>query len=71
MARTRAKLTNLEWNLDEGTITASIYSYSDQEIKISCPVGSGYFITSSGERYANNSVIKFKKGEEINIRVIM
>ncbi len=70
MARTNAQLTNLEWNVDEGIALASLRSYSDQRIKISCRIGKGYFSTS-GETYQNGTVIEFKANEEINIRVLL
>lgn len=69
MARTNAKVTKLQWDLEEGEITASILSFRAQNIKISCGICKDCFTTSYGETYANNSIIKFEKGEEITIKM--
>jgi len=71
MARTNAQVTRLEWDLDEGKVTASIRSYSTQLIRIGCRVGKGSFVTSNGAAHANGDEIEFKTGEEICIHICM
>lgn len=67
MARTNAQVTKLEWNLEEGNITASIRSDKEQLIKLFCLVGKETFTTSDGKVYHNGDIIKFHKNEEITV----
>lgn len=70
MARTNAQVTKLDWNLDEGIVTASIRSDKEQSIKLSCSIANGTF--SIGEKvYKNQEEIKFNKGEEITLTFIV
>jgi alpha-L-fucosidase 2 len=67
MARTNARVTRLEWDLDKGEVTASIESYKDQSIRIGCRAGKGCFKISKGTAHQNGEKIAFCKGEEIII----
>ena len=71
MARTNAKVTKLEWNLDEGTVEVSIRSYANQTIKLTCRAGKGSFVASNGLTYTNGAIINFAKDEEINFNISM
>lgn len=69
MARTRAQLKKLDWNLEEGIATVSIRSYAPQSIKVVCRIGKGSFLASNGETYENGAIIKFEKDEEISFEI--
>lgn len=75
MARTNAEITLLEWDLEAGWIRARIRSERKQVIRISQGIGGvgadrfmGGFVTTKGERYANNGAVCFEQGEETEIR---
>ena len=69
MTRTNAQVTNLEWDMVKGKVACTIFSNSDQTIKIGCQVGKGSFQTSNGLIHKNGEEIEFKMHEQITIYI--
>lgn len=67
MARTRAQVLKLSWDIEAGGVEAVIRSDIAQGIKIGCGLGNGPFMTGDGTKHKNGDKITFKQGEEIKV----
>ena len=64
MARTNARVSKLEWDLDAGKITASILSFKAQKIRVVCLNGRGRV---EGDLPMPDGTIEFAENEEIAV----
>ncbi len=71
MARTNARVTQLEWDLHTQTATAGVLSAREQNIRIEFALGRGEIRTSRGERCKNGDAVHFAAGEEIGFVFLM
>ena len=69
MARTKVNIKSLQWDLDKGTVTARLHSYTDQTIKLACQIGKGFYVGE--EFFENHNSIHLKKDYEIDIMIAL
>lgn len=74
MARTRAEIEDLSWNLESGVVSAVIRSDEDQEIDVSCGMdsNSAEIVSGNGKVVREESVISLdmKAGETAEVRFV-
>ncbi len=67
MARTRACVKQLDWDLQLKEIKVTIISYVDQTLQISCKYAGNGYRTSRGERKQAQDKVEIGENEEITI----
>lgn len=70
MARTRACVKQLDWDLQLKEIKVTIISYADQTLQVSCKYANNGYWTSRGERKQAQDKVEIGENEEITISFI-